>query len=118
MIYNLSIKKTKKMETTTKFAFSQKFGEIEFDGLEGDFSTDNYIGELIPLSACGKDELLAILKSSPYYSTDAIQSYFNECFNNVDWSKFNGDYKGLISSTLDDKSGGINVGGFEFYFSN
>jgi len=105
------------MNTNTKLAFSENYGSLLFDGLEGDFSTDNYSGNFIALEDCGRDELLSLLKSNPYYVEDAIQSYFNDWFTDVNWGKFNGDYDGLIRSTLDDNSGGVNASNFKFYFN-
>lgn len=103
------------METTTKLGFTVNDGKVIFDGLEGDFTTDNYQGEFIKLEDCGRNELLAILKSNPFYATEAIQSYMNDWFN-ADWNSFDGNYDGLVRSVLDSNDGSVNTGNSKLYF--
>ena len=103
------------MKTSTKLGFTVNDNKIIFDGIEGDFSTDNYNGVFIKLEDCGRDELLAILNSNPYYANDAIQSYMNDWFD-ADWNDFDGNYDGLIRSVLDSNDGSVNTGNLKFYF--
>lgn len=51
----------------------------------------------IYLSDCTEDELKLILAANHWNSTQLIQEYFdNNTDLNIDWSIFNGNYKGLI----------------------
>lgn len=104
------------MKTTTKLGFTKNNCKVIFDGLQGDFTTDNYNGEFIELQECGRDELLAILKSNPHYANEAIQSYMNDWFD-ADWNSFDGNYKGLICSVLDSNDGSVNTGCLKLYFN-
>lgn len=94
--------------------FSEKYGKLEFDGLKGDFSMDNYNGNEVELSECGKDELLLVLKAKAYNSKSLIQEYFDD-FENAEWNDFDGDYEGLVNDSLDN-SGTYYPGNFKRHF--
>lgn len=97
--------------------FSEKYGKLEFDGLKGDFSLDNYNGNEVELSDCGPDELLTVLKAKAYNSKSLIQDYFNDCVSEeINWDGFDGDYESLINSSIDN-SGAFYPSNFKYHFS-
>ena len=95
-------------------AFSEKYGKLTFDGMEEDFSQDDYKGYLIQLENCGQKELVAILKSNAYNSKKLIQRYFS-IWEDMDWSKFNGDYDSLIRCSIE-IDGSFNTTNFRNHF--
>ena len=65
-------------------------GSIEWDG---DYNTDT----CVYLEDCSEYELNLIEKSDEYDRIDCLQEYFDKNTDlEIDWSKFNEDYKGLI----------------------
>lgn len=94
--------------------FSTKFGKLTFDGLEGDFSLDDYKGYSTSLTDCGRDELMAILHANANNSKRLIQEYFNN-LEDANWDNFNGDYASLINFTLE-SDGSFNLTNFQNHF--
>jgi hypothetical protein len=72
---------------------------VENDGtgsidIDGDYDTTSCIF----LNDCEENELKIILRSGEWNKEDVIIEFFNECTDLIiDWSKFNGDYSGLIT---------------------
>ena len=65
-------------------------GQLEWDG---DYDTDT----CFMLNECDENDLKLIIESREWNKEYIIVEYFNECTDLViDWSKFNGNYAGLI----------------------